>query len=527
MKRFNPSLAAAPVAASEPATNPATILPVGTRIHCILYGGKDGILYHVRGEQSPHTCRSLGGGVGVTGGTADFDIVWLGDGAHTSCVPEALVRDSVQWKIRHDQPIASADEIKAALDFAARKQAEREAEQKRKEQARADERAALPKKYPFLKPLKDGGRATANLKTELQRAFPGVKFSVTQSRGSSYIDCRWELGPTVDQVNAIAAKYEEGHFDGMTDSYEYNHDNVFPDVFGGGRGVSTSRNWPHELNERIARDLCVLQRVEYTGAYTPHLLGKGDARDVQQHVNILLSQTSWPVGAGYKGVEFNPDRTAWAEFRSRMFQLHGAGWASHDNRSRLAPEDLAQLIQHEANHERDDHWCRLVFDLPPSTINAQPSTGSAGATITATKHTKHGYPIWVVQLANRVDRPEFERLRDACKALGGWYSSYRGGGAIPGFTFKDEGSAKKFAHPEESETPAPAPNLVPPEKQEAILASITTAAQPGATVGPFTIPVTEPMPSAPENIVSVNFGSVPPRPRLNPLLARLRPPTHA
>lgn len=89
-------------------------------------------------------------------------------------------------------------------------------------------------------------------------------------------------------------------------------------------------------------------------------------------------------------------------------------------------------------------------------FSSEPATSRM--TVTATQHTKHGYPIWVVQLADRVDRPEFERLRDVCKSLGGWYSSYRGHGAIPGFTFKEEASAKAFIA---DESPVAAPEPTP------------------------------------------------------------------
>lgn len=64
------------------------------------------------------------------------------------------------------------------------------------------------------------------IRTELKQAFPGVKFSVTSegySMGDS-VNIKWEDGPTTDQVEAITGKYQYGHFDGMTDMYEYSND---------------------------------------------------------------------------------------------------------------------------------------------------------------------------------------------------------------------------------------------------------------------------------------------------------------
>lgn len=59
------------------------------------------------------------------------------------------------------------------------------------------------------------------IKAELKTAFPKVKFSVT----SDYNSCRiyWENGVTVAMVEEITSKYKMGHFDGMTDSYEYSN----------------------------------------------------------------------------------------------------------------------------------------------------------------------------------------------------------------------------------------------------------------------------------------------------------------
>lgn len=69
---------------------------------------------------------------------------------------------------------------------------------------------------------KGSGHALAakNIKAELARAFPGVKFSVRSdsfSMGNS-VDVSWTDGPTTAEVDAIIGKYEHSSFDGMTDS---------------------------------------------------------------------------------------------------------------------------------------------------------------------------------------------------------------------------------------------------------------------------------------------------------------------
>lgn len=73
------------------------------------------------------------------------------------------------------------------------------------------------------------------------------------------------------------------------------------------------------------------------------------------------------------------------------------------------------------------------------------------------KHTKTGDKLWVVKLANRVDRSVYDRLNQAAHKLGGRYSSYNKDGAIPGFTFRSEEAAKAFMAAGKGETVSAAP----------------------------------------------------------------------
>ena len=85
-----------------------------------------------------------------------------------------------------------------------------------------------------------GGKHCAkNLRIELKKAFKGVKFSVTSSYSS--LNVSWTDGPTLEQVEAIANRYQEGNFNGMEDIYEYNA-TAFNDVFGGCQYVFCNRD---------------------------------------------------------------------------------------------------------------------------------------------------------------------------------------------------------------------------------------------------------------------------------------------
>jgi len=64
--------------------------------------------------------------------------------------------------------------------------------------------------------------------------------------------------------------------------------------------------------------------------------------------------------------------------------------------------------------------------------------------IVETVHTKKNIPLWVVRLSERVEKYIFQDLNSRAKQLGGYYSSYKGGGAIPGFTFERKEAAELF-----------------------------------------------------------------------------------
>ncbi len=218
----------------------ATLLGIGQRIHCILYGGRDGIVYAVHGEQSPDSIRTLGGVV-ATGGRAMFDIVFE-DGTISRMVPECIVH-GVQWRI-YDET-ATAEEIAEALRFAEVEGARKKAEALATAERRAKERQEHAAKYTGLvkkadKPQWSKGRVAAeNIRRELKRDFPGVKFSVQSDYNS--VDVRWTDGPTSEQVEAVTRRYKAESFNGMEDIYESNLDATFADVFGDPDYVSCSR----------------------------------------------------------------------------------------------------------------------------------------------------------------------------------------------------------------------------------------------------------------------------------------------
>ena len=229
------------------------LLSVGQRVHSILYGGRDGIITEINGEQTPETIKRIFGGAGVMGGSADIRIVFVD---HETSVPEAIIR-GVQWFISDE--IVSEEETSKALRAAYRATAEAKAEQERKAIEKQEEREALPGRNLHLIPITDKDRrhthAAKNMRIELKMYFPKIKFSVKSDSfaGGNSIDISWTDGPTTEQVKkAVTGKYSAGNFDGMTDSYEYSRE-VFPEIFGGSKYVTENRHVSDELTLHVAK----------------------------------------------------------------------------------------------------------------------------------------------------------------------------------------------------------------------------------------------------------------------------------
>jgi hypothetical protein len=202
------------------------------------------VILDIKGEQRPDTIKTLGGFV-VTGGNANIDVVFPD---HISRgIPESIIR-GVQWNI--GDAVASDSEITELVGQAVAAQNEAIRAQQEKAAAHKAEVDALPAKFPYLSKEKSGA---ANMKTELRRAFPGVKFSVRfeSYSGGSSIRVSWADGPTVKQVDEIADKYKECDFDGMDDSTHYRN-SAWTEVFGGAKYVSTSRHYTRAFLEPLA-----------------------------------------------------------------------------------------------------------------------------------------------------------------------------------------------------------------------------------------------------------------------------------
>ena len=100
--------------------------------------------------------------------------------------------------------------------------------------------------------------------------------------------------------------------------------------------------------------------------------------------------------------------------------------------------------------EQREQFDRLAAEASRSTrkTKAEPvlssSSQTTGGEIIATKHTQKGHDLFVVRLEDRVSREDYLALLSSAKKLGGYYSKFRGNGAVPGFQFTGREQAEAF-----------------------------------------------------------------------------------
>ena len=292
-------------------TNTKQLFQVGSRVYSGLYGGREGIVYAIHGDQQPESIHTILGCM-QAGGNATLDVVFE-NGTVSPQIPESIIR-GVQWEIRDG--IASADEIQQALQFVKAESIRRGVEADLAKARSAENRRRLLAKFgTWLTPVSQGHgggqHAAKNIRKQLKKAFPGVKFSVTSSYDS--IRIRWTLGPVPKAVDAICNLYDAGKTSNCGDFTDYNPSD-WTELFGGARFVFTNRDYPETLQEQVGKDLCVLQQVAYNGRWTSGLLGVGDHYDLGSHIYQLLNVTGFPVGSEYAGVESdNSDHGHWCK----------------------------------------------------------------------------------------------------------------------------------------------------------------------------------------------------------------------
>lgn len=221
---------------------------VGSVVYVNLYNKGRGVVYAINGNQTPQSIVNYG--VGFGGGNATVNIVFE-DGTAFTDTPECIA----QQYTRSDE-FASSEEIISLLDNLQLQTSLRDKKSK-EDKLKFDQDVELIKTSPLYAHLKVGNKPAQNIRADLKKHFPGIKFSVTSDYSS--VNVHWTDGPKAELVDDLLAKYEEGKFDGMEDYYK-SIKTPFNSVFADIKYLFTSRTLS---DERLAK--LIVQANEQCG----------------------------------------------------------------------------------------------------------------------------------------------------------------------------------------------------------------------------------------------------------------------
>lgn len=125
--------------------------------------------------------------------------------------------------------------------------------------------------------MKEAAYVAKIIKAELKHKFPKIKFSVSSENfaGGDAVRVRFEKFtgcPTVRDIEAITNKYQSGHFDGMTDCYEYSNKTEGPTA----KFISVYSDYPEAVHKAVMAEVPRGSYPEvYQRAYESKLVAMG------------------------------------------------------------------------------------------------------------------------------------------------------------------------------------------------------------------------------------------------------------
>lgn len=238
----------------------------------------------------------------------------------------------------------------------------------------------------------------------------GVKCTARSDSFSMGDSVDWEVRnvdpETYQQIKDYADQFQYGHFDGMDDSYN----------------LSNTRS-----------DLPQTKYCHGSNSFDPELY-----------------QRAWEL---FKASASNGDGMPTEYEKAKDLQWCDQGFNYDDKISQYVRKIL------NGSDLRFGGFCadisRAFWDerkqAKPAAVAAPVASGTA-AHVEKHTHTKRSFDFWIVVLADRVTRDQFDALLDQCKSAGGWYS--RKWGTTPaGFAFRDQSAAGAMAASINEQTP--------------------------------------------------------------------------
>lgn len=182
---------------------------IGTNVYVGLYNKGRGVVFSVRGKQNLKDLKTFG--IFSSGGSAEIDIVFE-DGTAFTNTPECIA----QGYPKLDQ-ISTQEEIDELL-INLHRQTHLRNKKEEEDKIKFNNDVELVKTSPEYAHLKPSNKPAQNIRADLKKHFPGVKFSVTSDYSS--VNVHWTDGPKSELVDELLSKYQQGKFDSMEDYYK-------------------------------------------------------------------------------------------------------------------------------------------------------------------------------------------------------------------------------------------------------------------------------------------------------------------
>lgn len=161
---------------------------------------------------------------------------------------------------------------------------------------------------------------------------------------------------------------------------------------------------------------------------------------LKEYANKVAAARADRIQAGEKAKAAIADPKTIEDFNTYIRFKKSEGMSFTEARMSLTPEQRAkydELLGEESRNQRKARSDQQKTDVRAASVTAE-------GQVVETKHTKTGAPLFVVKAADRVEREVYNQWNATAKRLGGWYSSFRGAGAVPGFQFKTRENADAF-----------------------------------------------------------------------------------
>lgn len=170
--------------------------------------------------------------------------------------------------------------------------------------------------------LTQSALAAKKIKEILKKEYANLDFSVRSrnfANGSS-VDIDWIDGVPTKEIESFANQFQYGHFDGMTDCYEYSNSREFPQAKFVMCHRSISKEKQETIREQLAKKMDI-ENADYAVIPKEFLVNvRGYAFEAPLSALVYQIAIDFDFSKGFHGVRNK--RTETGEEISNMFELY-------------------------------------------------------------------------------------------------------------------------------------------------------------------------------------------------------------